>query len=568
MNAPIFTTRFPRPSRVAARRICSILLACVTLAISASVLARVDPASQQLRDQQQAMRQLEQQQRLERWQRERPTESAGNHGAARVEPEQHCWTISGVRLAGNRILDTQRLEPTVRTLTSSCMGVVAIDRLLKHLTQRYVEAGYPTSRPYVARAPQHGEPLDIVIVEGFIESIELAGADLPLSLQGAFPGMLGHPLHLPDLEQGLDQLNRLRAYDLQMALLPGEMQGGTRVVLEPRRVASRAHLDALLDNRGGELTGRHRLNLGIGLDSPLGLNGDLRLSLNSVVFDAPDRAKAPACTTAFPMAAGPSPSMPARCAIKRRSPTPATPAVAAASSIASAPSVCSGAVSRNAQRQRRVDRKQLLNRFGPAVLALQSPTLATLETGLNLLWLEGGLWHASLGVSQGVHWFGADRPFTHKQAPRPDFTKYRANLLHLRQGPVQWPWRWQSELALQYSAHVLPAVEQMQLSDHSAVRGFRQHNVAGASAAAWRNTFSQPLPLPVSLRPSLGVDLGWARYARTSEPQRLVGASAGIELNLPHSTLRLDYQRALHASDRPRKSLEQGFWVAQWSLSI
>ncbi|QXH57711.1 ShlB/FhaC/HecB family hemolysin secretion/activation protein [Pseudomonas maumuensis] len=569
MNAPIFTTRFPRPSRVAARRICSILLACVTLAISASVLARVDPASQQLRDQQQAMRQLEQQQRLERWQRERPTESAGNHGAARVEPEQHCWTISGVRLAGNRILDTQRLEPTVRTLTSSCMGVVAIDRLLKHLTQRYVEAGYPTSRPYVARAPQHGEPLDIVIVEGFIESIELAGADLPLSLQGAFPGMLGHPLHLPDLEQGLDQLNRLRAYDLQMALLPGEMQGGTRVVLEPRRVASRAHLDALLDNRGGELTGRHRLNLGIGLDSPLGLNGDLRLSLNSVVFDAPGQSEGASLYYSIPYGRWTFTLNASQ--MRYQAPIPNTRYASSGRSefySLGAERVLWRGQQGMLSASVRVDRKQLLNRFGPAVLALQSPTLATLETGLNLLWLEGGLWHASLGVSQGVHWFGADRPFTHKQAPRPDFTKYRANLLHLRQGPVQWPWRWQSELALQYSAHVLPAVEQMQLSDHSAVRGFRQHNVAGASAAAWRNTFSQPLPLPVSLRPSLGVDLGWARYARTSEPQRLVGASAGIELNLPHSTLRLDYQRALHASDRPRKSLEQGFWVAQWSLSI
>lgn len=134
-------------------------------------------------------------------------------------------------------------------------------------------------------------PLDIVIVEGFVETIELAGPDLPLSLSSAFPGLLGQPLYLPDLEQGLDQLNRLRAYELGATLLPGELQGGTRVVVQPGKVASRWHLDSRFDNRGSELTGRHRVNLGIGLDSPLGLNDELRLSLARTVLDTPGQSQ-------------------------------------------------------------------------------------------------------------------------------------------------------------------------------------------------------------------------------------------------------------------------------------
>ncbi|MCU7240527.1 ShlB/FhaC/HecB family hemolysin secretion/activation protein [Pseudomonas peradeniyensis] len=549
-----------------ARCISQLLLAILATAIP---LAQADPASQQLRNEQQKLRQLEQQQRLDRWQRPQPSTALEATDSTFTASDQHCWAISGVRLAGNRTLDTRQLESTVRAVSSSCMGIAEIDRLLKHLTQHYVEAGYPTSRPYVTRPPEHGAPLEIVIVEGFIESIELAGANLPLSLRGAFPGQLGQPLHLPDLEQGLDQLNRLRAYDLEMALLPGELRGGTRVVIEPRRVASPVHLNALLDNRGGELTGRHRLNLGLGLDSPLGLNDDLRLSLSSVVFGAPGQSEGSSLYYSLPHGRWTFTLNASR--MRYRAPIPNTRHASSGRSEffgLGAERVLwrnhQGMLSASA----RLDRKQLVNRFGPAVLALQSPTLATVEAGLNLLWLEGGLWNAYLGLSQGMHWLGADRPFAHKQAPRPDFTRYRANLLHLRQGPAQWPWRWQSELALQYSAHVLPAVEQMSLSDHSAVRGFRQHNVSGASAGAWRNTLSQPLPLPVQVRPTVGLDLGWARYARSSPSQRLVGASAGVELSLPRSQLRLDYQRGLYASDRPRKTLEQGFWVAQWSLNI
>lgn len=557
-------------------RAASILLASIFLACPSAVVAAprwIDPAGQDLRDQQQSLRKLEQDRRLERWEHSRPIDRAHRSETPSTEQGQRCWAVSGVRLAGNRTLRSQHLEPTVRALSSSCMGAAEIDRLLKAITQQYVQAGYPTSRPYVARPPEHGAPLDIVIVEGFIESIEITDQGLPLSLGNAFPGTLGRPLHLPDLEQGLDQLNRLRAYDLEMALLPGELQGGTRVVIEPRQVCSRVHLDASIDNRGGETTGRHRLNLGLGLDSPLGLNDDLRLSFNRTVFEAPGQTEGLSLHYSLPH--GPWTFSLNASQMRYSAPVPRT----RYSSNGENEFFGLGAervLWRNRQgmlsASTRVDRKALTNRFGPVVLALQSPTLSTVDAGLNLLWLESGLWNLYLGVSKGVDWFGADQPHHNKRAPRPDFTKYRANLLHLRQGPAEHPWRWQSELALQFSTDVLPAIEQQQLSDHSAVRGFRQHNVTGASAAVWRNTLSQPLPSgwtwPVQARPSIGLDHGWARYMRESPSQRLTGASVGIELSVPRSSLRLDYQRALHASDRRRKALEHGFWVAQWSLSI
>ncbi len=216
------------------RPITAWLLACCLPWLLPVPQARADdPASQQLRDQQQVLRQLEQQQRLERWQRiPAPAHSADN--TAPPPHDSRCWAVDGVRVAGNRQLSNPVLAPIIRALSPACMGIADINRLLKAITQRYVQAGFPTSRPYLRQPPEDGLPLDIVIVEGFVESIELAGPDLPLSLAGAFPGLLGQPLYLPDLEQGLDQLNRLRAYNLAADLLPGQLQGGTRVVVQPR----------------------------------------------------------------------------------------------------------------------------------------------------------------------------------------------------------------------------------------------------------------------------------------------------------------------------------------------
>lgn len=263
---------------------------CLSGLLSIPQVLADDPASQQLRDQQHGLRQLEQQQRLERWQRI-PVPAEPTNSTSHRPHDDRCWAVDGVRVAGMHRLSNSALAPTIRALTPACMGIADINRLLKAITQRYVQAGYPTSRPYLRQPPAEGMPLDIVIVEGFVETIELAGPDLPLSLSSAFPGLLGQPLYLPDLEQGLDQLNRLRAYELGATLLPGELQGGTRVVVQPGKVASRWHLDSRFDNRGSELTGRHRVNLGIGLDSPLGLNDELRLSLARTVLDTPGQSQ-------------------------------------------------------------------------------------------------------------------------------------------------------------------------------------------------------------------------------------------------------------------------------------
>ncbi|MFJ4064913.1 ShlB/FhaC/HecB family hemolysin secretion/activation protein [Pseudomonas sp. NPDC089996] len=558
------------PCRI--RLIASRLLAgCLAGLPGTSAASADDPASLQLRDQQQTLRHFEQQQRLKRWQQPPLPERIEQPPAKPVNSP--CWAVSGLRIIGNRQLPDQALEPALRERVLPCMGIDDINSLLRSITQLYVSAGFPTSRPYLRQQPRDGAPLDIVIVEGFVESIELDAPELPLFLPGAFPGVLGQPLYLPALEQGLDQLNRLRAYDLGMDLLPGDLQGGTRVVLQPNKVGSRWHLDSRLDNRGSELTGRHRLSLALGVDSPLGLNDDLRVSLLSSVFHAPGQTQG--ITLYYSVPYGPWTFALNASQLTYDAPLPHSRQTSDGSSSYQGLSI-ERVLWRNQQGMlsvsARLDRKQLINRSAGAVVTQQSPTLTSVEAGINLLWLKGGLWNGYVGIAQGLHWFAADESPLGVERLRPDFRKYRASLLHLRQGSANTPWRWQSELAMQYSDDSLPGVEQLLVSDDSTVRGFRLRTYSGASGTAWRNTFSQPLPAnwspPLQIRPYLGLDVGWTRTATGKPSQRLAGAAAGVELSLPSSRLRLDYQRALYTSDLPRSRLEPGFWVLDFTLSI
>lgn len=531
------------------------------------------PAVQQLQDQRLQREQLEQRQRLRTLQRTDDAPSALKEQPAPADTGL-CWPLRGVRLAGNRQLSSAELSEALQPLIKPCMSPAQINQVLKAITQHYVQAGYLASRPYLANPLVAGGTLDIVIYEGFVESIELSDPDLPLSLNSAFPTLLGQPLRLADLEQGMDQLNRLKAFDLGADILPGSTQGATRVVIVPRHINARWHLGSSFDNRGSEQTGRERLGLNFNLDSPLQLNDFVQVSVNSTLQPSSSYSRGYGLYYSIPYGAWTY-----ALSVNQLHYQAQVPGRRLSSSGQS--DFYSLGLERSLWRNQqglvstsvRLEQKRLDNRLGEQRLHLQSPTLTNLEVGLNLLWLDDGLWSAYLGLSQGLDWLGADREPLHRNAPQPRFRKYRANLLRLSQGSdPNWPWRWQSELNLQYSPDALPAVEQQQLSDNTGVRGFRQLVVAGASGAVWRNTLSQPLPLDLPqglvVRPQLGVDLGWSKFDHGRAPQRLVGAHVGAELSLPNSRLSLDYQRALHASAFHRQHLETGYWLLEWVLNI
>lgn len=86
-----------------------------------------------------------------------------------------------------------------------------------------------------------------------------------------FPGLEGHILNMRDIEQGLDQINRLFSGHAQSELLPGREEGSTIVNInnQPEKAfkVSVSH-----DNLGQSSTGYARYSAGLKLENILGLN--------------------------------------------------------------------------------------------------------------------------------------------------------------------------------------------------------------------------------------------------------------------------------------------------------
>ena len=121
--------------------------------------------------------------------------------------------------------------------------------------------------------------LELNIVEGYVEGYELHDdkSRKEWRLKTAFPLTLDRPLNLRDIEQGLDQINRLKSNNAQMKLEPGSSQGATMVKIE-NQSSKPWHLTTGYDNSGKISTGIQQWTGRAELDDLLGINDYMSFS--------------------------------------------------------------------------------------------------------------------------------------------------------------------------------------------------------------------------------------------------------------------------------------------------
>ncbi|POA23141.1 MULTISPECIES: ShlB/FhaC/HecB family hemolysin secretion/activation protein [unclassified Pseudomonas] len=558
------------------------LLSAFVLSVCASSIQAADPVApgqEVLRQQQQQQRDLQQ---LQMEQRKRQLER-GAFGPApatpaipqTVTPDERCWPLSGTRIGGVTLIDSNKLNARIKPLLAPCMGVGQINHLLATITAIYVEQGYIASRPYLLSAPAAGQSLDIMIDEGYIESIELADQSLPVSLGGAFPHMLGQPLNLRDLEQGLDQLNRLRSIDLTADIAPGSQPGASRIILRSRTSGqSRWALGLGMDNLGSASTGRDRNTVSLSFDSPLQLNDLLSLSASDTLNQGDRYSRNASLYYAIPYGYWTYSVFASHAEYRAPFKLPGTTLYS--TGITDQLSLRADRVlwrdqSRQLSANLQLAHKDVDSYLENVRLGIQSPTLTVAEAGLNLFWLDRAVWNLDFSYSQGLRWLGADDDANHavNNLPKAQFRKYRAGLSQWRNGQFgAQAWQWQSQLNLQYSPDPLPAIEQLLGTDDSAVRGYRVSSASGASGAIWRNTLRLPLrsDWPVQITPRVGLDNGWLKADHGAQGQRLSGASVGLNLGWKNLQVDVDYQRALNTPKGLQHEPET--WLMRVGLQI
>lgn len=185
-----------------------------------------------------------------------------------------CIQVNTINLEGVTVFSTQKIKKYLNPLEGKCIGPNALNNAIKKINNAYIDAGFITTRAYLPKQKiGKDKAIRVVVVEGFIESIELndnKGKDKYKNIT-AFPIGVGNKLQLRKIEQGLDQLNRVKSGKAKMKLWPGDKIGGTKVKVTNTPVdETRGYLT--FDNEGQEASGQQRIRFGLEKDNILGIN--------------------------------------------------------------------------------------------------------------------------------------------------------------------------------------------------------------------------------------------------------------------------------------------------------
>ncbi|HED4122891.1 ShlB/FhaC/HecB family hemolysin secretion/activation protein [Klebsiella variicola] len=193
--------------------------------------------------------------------------------------EQPCFAISQVILQGAEALPHWLpLQRQTNKAIGRCLGGKGINLLMAQLQNILIDRGYITSRILAPQQDLKSGVLRLVVMPGYIREARLTeDSDDYLWLASAFPATDGKLLDLRDIEQGLENLQRLPTVQASMEIVLGETPGQSDIVIN-RRQERFWRVDASLDDSGSNATGRYQGNLTLSLDNPLALSDLFYLS--------------------------------------------------------------------------------------------------------------------------------------------------------------------------------------------------------------------------------------------------------------------------------------------------
>ncbi len=193
--------------------------------------------------------------------------------------EKPCFPVSQVVLSGTQALPHWLpLQRQANQAVGHCLGVKGINLLMSRLQNGLVGHGYVTTRVLAPQQDLTSGTLRLVMMSGYIRDVRLApDSNTYTTLYTAFPARKGNVLDLRDIEQGLENLQRLPTVNASMDIIPGDKPGESDIVI--KRNQSRIwRVDTSLDNSGSASTGEYQGNLTLSLDNPLSLSDLFYLS--------------------------------------------------------------------------------------------------------------------------------------------------------------------------------------------------------------------------------------------------------------------------------------------------
>ncbi|WP_432652757.1 ShlB/FhaC/HecB family hemolysin secretion/activation protein [Providencia vermicola] len=187
--------------------------------------------------------------------------------------ETPCFVIGQVEITGQEGLPhwvpVQRLA---NQAVGYCIGIDGINLLITDVQNRLISHGWITSRVLVPEQDLSTGTLKLVVLPGKVQKVIFTDNSSKYStLYTAMPAHSGNLLDLRDIEQGLENLQRLPTVQASMEMIPGDGPGETQIVIN-RQQSRYWHASAWADNTGSKSTGKNQAGIMLALDNPTSLS--------------------------------------------------------------------------------------------------------------------------------------------------------------------------------------------------------------------------------------------------------------------------------------------------------
>lgn len=261
------------------------------LAFNASAQSMGDPAAQELLRQQERERVLREQQEARPDVRLEPGQQADLERLP--AQEQPCVRIDRIVLQGEDAADfgwaLPAADPADDPATGRCLGTEGINLVMKRVQNAIIARGYVTTRVLSAPQDLNSGTLALSVVAGrFREAVFSATDGRHPALANALPMRAGGLLNLRDIEQGLENLQRVPTVSADIKIAPADGEGaapGQSDLMIDWTQRSPVRASVTLDDAGSQGTGKLQANATLSLDNPLGLNELFYVSAGRGVFN-------------------------------------------------------------------------------------------------------------------------------------------------------------------------------------------------------------------------------------------------------------------------------------------
>lgn len=193
--------------------------------------------------------------------------------------EKPCFPIQQVELQQrDKLPHWLPLQTLADRATGHCLGGKGINMLMSLLQNRLIDSGYVTTRVLAPQQNLNSGKLILTLLPGTIRHVKFTPqSGHYISLLNSFPAKPGELLDLRDIEQGLENFQRVPTVQASMEIIPGEQPGESDILLDWTQ-SRMWRLGLSLDDSGSRSTGRYQGGVTLYVDNPLSLSDTLYLN--------------------------------------------------------------------------------------------------------------------------------------------------------------------------------------------------------------------------------------------------------------------------------------------------